>query len=101
MDEYHIERTRLLPSQKKAAKKEAGEIAHQQFAQNNGSGIEFREPCDCGEIVTIVRDCGQFFFREDTTGVPGCPPLWEELSEEKAVNLIEELATDGYEFAPY
>lgn len=101
-NKYHVVRTRLLPSEKRAAVKAARELANEEFSRNNGSGIVFQESCVYdSELVTIVRDDGQFFFREDTTGGVGCPSEWEELSEKKAASLIERLATDGYEFSPY
>lgn len=105
--------TRLLPSEQRVAEIAAGELAHQQLSRNDGSGIRLEEPCNCGSnishnnggnyhaIVTVVRDDGRYFIREDTTCELVDTPEWEEIDHDTAVNRIVELARRGYEVYPY
>jgi len=93
---------RLLPTEQEKAVNEALQI----FEDNDS--IELDEPCNCGsqirhnnggnyhEVIEVVKDQGRFFVRFDDTCEFTSPTEWEEVSEDKALNLIREKARDGY-----
>jgi len=86
---------RLLPSERK--QKEGAAI--KKFLQEKKLNIY--EPCNCGnmiqhnnggnyhEIITLIIDEGRYFVAYDTTFELDSPAEWEEINEEKALDIIK------------
>jgi hypothetical protein len=66
--------------------------------------LSIYEPCNCGshirhnnggnyhEIISLAHSEGEYFIKRDTTCELAIPAEWEKISEDEAINAIEQYA---------